>query len=123
VPRRRARSTGGANLHPDGIHFAAPTGDDYAPTAAVSIDAATATVREGDDARRLHAGANRGPMLAVGYWCEGGCRGRIELREHKGHVFASLHSEPAGSPDELWSQEADGAGASVVADPEAPAPF
>jgi len=36
-------------------------------------------VRQGDDARQLHAGANRGPMLAAAYWCEGGCRGRIEL--------------------------------------------
>ena len=70
---------GGANLHLDEIHFAAPTEDHYAPTVGVSIDAATATIRDGDDARQLHAGANRGPMLAAAYWCEGGCRGRIEL--------------------------------------------
>jgi hypothetical protein len=26
----------------------------------------------------------------IGYWCELGCEGRIELREHKGNLFASL---------------------------------
>lgn len=30
-------------------------------------------------------------MLSAGYWCEEGCHGRIELRQHKGHLFASLH--------------------------------
>jgi hypothetical protein len=30
-------------------------------------------------------------MLAIGYWCELGCEGRIELREHKGNLFAGLH--------------------------------
>lgn len=88
----------------------------------VSIDAAAATVHEGDAARRLHAGTNRGPMLAMGYWCESGCRGRIELREHKGHVFASLHSEPAGLPHNIWSAEADDVDTTAT-DAEAPAPF
>ena len=114
---------GGANLHLDEIHFAAPTGHDYTPTAGVSIDAATATVRQGDDAQQLHAGANRGPMLAAGYWCEGGCRGRIELREHKGHVYASLHSQAPGLPDDVWSPDVDRADTTTVTDPEAPAPF
>jgi len=45
-------------------------------------------------------GQNRGPMLSVGYWCEQGCRGRIELREHKGHLFASLHNGPPLGPED-----------------------
>jgi hypothetical protein len=114
---------GGANLHLDEIHFAAPTGDDYAPTVGLSIDATTATVCESHDAQQLHAGANRGPMLAAGYWCEGGCRGRIELREHKGHVYASLHSQPPGLPDDVWFPDVGGADATAATDPEAPAPF
>jgi hypothetical protein len=40
-------------------------------------------------------------MLSVGYWCEDGCRGRIELREHKGHLFASLHNQPPLGPEDL----------------------
>ena len=65
------------------------------------MEAIAPSTRGGDDARRLHAGANRGPMLAVGYWCENACRGHIELREHKGHVFESLHSEAAELPDDI----------------------
>jgi hypothetical protein len=81
------------NLHLDAIHFAVPTEDHYTPTAAVSITPHTGAVIAGDEARHLHGGANRGPMLAIGYWCEHGCQGRIELREHKGHLFVSLHQE------------------------------
>jgi hypothetical protein len=114
---------GGANLHLDEIHFAAPTEDHYAPTVGVSIDAAAAAMRDGDDARQLHAGANRGPMLAAGYWCENGCRGRIELREHKGHVYASLHNQPPGPPDGVWFPDLSPADPAAVTDPGAPAPF
>lgn len=84
----------GPNLHLDAVHFAVPTEDHYTPTAAVSITPHNGAMLAGDEARRLHAGANRGPMLAVEYWCEAGCQGRIELREHKGSLFASLHSSP-----------------------------
>jgi hypothetical protein len=42
-------------------------------------------------------------MLAIGYWCETGCRGRIELRAHKGHLYLSLHEEPFGLPDFVTS--------------------
>jgi hypothetical protein len=35
-------------------------------------------------------------MLSIAYWCENQCRGRIELRAHKGNLYASLHNEPVG---------------------------
>jgi hypothetical protein len=44
-----------------------------------------------DTARALHGANSRGPMLSIGYWCENGCCGRIELRQHNGQLFASLH--------------------------------
>jgi hypothetical protein len=75
-----------------------PTEDHYTPTVGVSISSHTGTVAAGDEARRLHAGTNRGPMLAIGYWCENGCHGRIDLREHKGYLFASLHNLPQLDP-------------------------
>ena len=64
----------------------------------MTIASATGAVLADNQARRLHAGQNRGLMLSVGYWCEGGCRGRIELREHKGHLFGrtSRRSPPIG---------------------------
>jgi hypothetical protein len=40
-------------------------------------------------------------MLAIGYWCEEGCRGRIELREHKGHLFAGLRNEKPARCDDF----------------------
>lgn len=83
----------GPNLHLDTVHFATPTDDHYTPTVGASIDPDTSAILAGNQARALHASQNPGPMLAVGYWCEEGCRERIELREHKGHLFASLHNE------------------------------
>lgn len=91
----------GPNLHLDTVHFATPTDDRYTPTVGASIDPDTGAILAGNQARALHAGQNRGPMLAVGYWCEEGCQGRIELREHKGHLFASLHSRPPLGPEDL----------------------
>jgi len=91
----------GANLHLDAVHFATPTDEHYTPTVGLSIDPDTGAVIADDQARALHAGQNRGPMLAIGYWCEDGCRGRIELREHKGHLFAGLHNEQPVRHDDL----------------------
>ncbi len=90
-----------ANLHLDTVCFATPAEDHYTPTVGVSIAPDTGTILADNQARRLHAGQNRGPMLSVGYWCEDGCRGRIELREHKGHLFASLHNQPPLGPEDL----------------------
>ena len=91
----------GPNLHLDAIHFAAPTDNHYTPTVGASIDPTTGTILSDARARTLHAGQNRGPMLAIGYWCEDGCRGRIELREHKGHLFAGLHNEQPVRKDDF----------------------
>lgn len=114
----------GANLHLHMVRFAAPVDDTYDPAVGVSINAVRAEVDgEVDEALRLHGGANRGPMLAMGYWCETGCQGRIEFREHKGHLFVSLHSEPGGLPDDIWLEQVDHADATVIADPVALAPF
>jgi len=91
----------GANLHLDAVQFAAPTNTHYTPTLGVSIDPDTGVTAESDEARQLHAGENRGPMLSIGYWCEDGCQGRIELREHKGNLFASLHNQAPMRPQDL----------------------
>jgi hypothetical protein len=84
----------GAHLHLGPIHFAIPTEEHYTPGAGMTIDPHTGAAIPNDAARQLHAGQNRGPMLAIAYWCETGCQGHIELRQHKGHLFASLHNEP-----------------------------
>ncbi len=91
----------GANLHLDTIHFAVPTEDHYTPTVGVSITPHTGTIAARDEACHLHAGTNRGPMLAIGYWCENGCHGRIELREHKGYLFATLHEAEPAEPQKV----------------------
>ncbi len=81
----------GPSLHLDTIDFATPTDGHYTPAVGVSIDPITGAVLADNQACGLHASQNRGPMLSIGYWCEEGCRGRIELRQHKGHIYASLH--------------------------------
>ena len=93
----------GANLHLSLIVFAVPTQDHYTPTIAVTIDADTGAMFAEDAGRHLHAGNNRGAMLALGYWCENGCEGRLELRNHKGHLFASHHNEPPTPADDRLS--------------------
>lgn len=80
----------GANLHLDAVHIATAR-DSYTAHAGLTINLATGAVTGDDAARELHAGKNRGTMLSIGYRCEQGCHGRIELREHKGNLFASLH--------------------------------
>lgn len=84
----------GPHLHLGAIYFAAPVNTQYTPETGLTIDPETAVVLPNDEARMLHAGQNRGPMLAIRYWCENSCEGRIELRVHKGHLFASLHHQP-----------------------------
>jgi hypothetical protein len=37
-------------------------------------------------------------MLSIGYWCENSCQGRIELRNHKGNLFAGLRNQPPMHP-------------------------
>jgi hypothetical protein len=92
---------GWPNVHLAMLCFAAPS-DRYTPVVGVDIDArARWAVVPGREAMALHGGKNRGPMLAVGYWCEAGCQGRIELREHKGHVFLSLHAEAGIDPADM----------------------
>jgi hypothetical protein len=74
----------------------------YEPVMGVDIDAgAGLVVFPGGEAMCLHGGASRGPMIAVGYWCEAGCRGRIEFREHKGNVFLGLRGEPGFLPEDV----------------------
>ena len=108
----------GTNLHLDTIRYATPADGHYTPTIGVSIDGTQVAVdgEDNDEALRLHAGANRGAMLAIGYWCENGCRGRIELREHKGYLFASLHKEPFGPPDYVLSAINDATATAVDPD-------
>jgi hypothetical protein len=92
---------GWPNVHLAMCYLATPS-DQYTPVVGVDIDAhARWVVVPGRAAMALHGGKNRGPMLAVGYWCEAGCQGRIELREHKGCVFLSLHAEPGFDPADM----------------------
>jgi hypothetical protein len=87
-------------------------------------DAMRATVGgDLDEALRIHGGRKPGPMLAVGYWRETGCQGSIELREHNRHLLVGLHDEPERSPDDVWSEQADGTDPTVIADPGTPATF
>jgi hypothetical protein len=95
---------GGANLHLDAVHFAVPTHGHYTPTVGLSIQADTGLLAADDQGQRLHAGQNRGPMLAISYWCEAGCLGSVRLRQHKGVLYTSLHTE-APPPDNSPSDE------------------
>ncbi len=97
----------GANLHLDMVHVAVPTTDDYTPTVGLSINPASGTVAADDTAPTLHASQNRGPMLSIGYWCELGCQGRIELRMHKGRLFGSLHDENPIQPGQRAGDSTD----------------
>jgi hypothetical protein len=83
----------GPNLHFDAIHLAIPIDDHYTPAVGLSINPDTGAVTADEQAQRLHAGQNRGPMLAIAYWCENGCLGHVELRQHKGILYAGLHTD------------------------------
>jgi hypothetical protein len=72
-----------SNLHLAGIYFATPGPGRYWPSFGVDIDVMAATVTlAGVEATYLHGEANAGVMLAVEVWCDNGCRGRVELRQH-----------------------------------------
>jgi hypothetical protein len=100
-----------ANLHIDAVHFAVPTRDHYTPTVGLSIDAHPGCVTADDHGQWLHAGQNRGPMVAVSYWCEDGCQGNVQLRQHKGALYASLHSEPPRHDDAIQDESDETVGA------------
>jgi hypothetical protein len=104
---------GWANLHLDLVCFAMPA-EMYEPTIGVDIDAgAGVVVFPGGVAMDLHGARNRGAMVALGYWCEAGCRGRIELRQHKGNLFLSLVEEPGFDPDDMVTSAPVGDGAAA----------
>jgi hypothetical protein len=114
---------GWPNLHLAMLYFAAPS-DMHTPVVGVDIDArARWAVVPGAAAIALHGGKNRGPMLAVGYWCEAGCQGRIELREHKGNVFLSLHAEPGFDPADMVTSGPAEDGAAACGDSQTTTPF
>jgi hypothetical protein len=114
---------GWVNLHLDMVWFAMPA-EMYEPTVGVDIDAgAGAVVFPGGEAMCLHGAKNRGPMIAVGYWCEAGCRGRIELRQHKGNLFLSLVEEPGFDPEDMATSAPAGDGAGAAEQMESSAPF
>jgi hypothetical protein len=113
---------GWPNVHLAMCYFATPS-EQYTPVVGVDIDArARWVVVPGRAAMALHGGKNRGPMLAVGYWCETGCQGRIELREHKGNVFLSLHAELGFDPADMVTHVPAGDGAAGGGDCEPAAP-
>jgi hypothetical protein len=73
-----------------------------------------------NQARILQAGQNRRALLSVGYQREDGCRGRSELREHTGHLFARLHLRavtwaPTTSRDRICPAHEFGGAATVPA--------
>jgi hypothetical protein len=72
-----------SNLRMAGIYFATPGPARYWPSFGVDIDVMAAMVTfPGVQASDLHAEANAGVMLAIEVWCDNGCRGRLELRQH-----------------------------------------
>jgi hypothetical protein len=115
---------GWAKLHLDMVHFAMPVGM-YEPTIGVDIDTAARVVMfPGEASMVLHGAKSRGPMLAVGYWCEAGCRGRIELRQHKGSLFLSLVEEPGFLPEDMVTSMPSASDRAAVAEhPETTVPF
>jgi hypothetical protein len=117
---------GDQHLHLEKIRYATPSDDTYTPTIGVSIHGPHIAIaidgEDDDEALRLHNGTNRGPMLDIGYWCENGCQGRIELREHEGHLYLSLHEEPLGVPDFVTSAIEDAHTTTGGASPTDPVP-
>lgn len=72
-----------SNLRMAGIYFATPGPGRCWPSFGVDIDVMTTMVIfPGVEATDLHAEANAGVMLAIECWCDNGCRGRLELRQH-----------------------------------------
>jgi hypothetical protein len=71
------------NLHLGGIYYATPAPERYWPSFGVDIDVLAAVVTfPGVEATRMRGGDD-GVMLAIEVWCDNGCRGRIEFRQHK----------------------------------------
>ena len=71
-----------SNLHLARIYYATPA-PDYYPSFGVDIDVMAAMVTfPGVEAAQLHGDANTGVMLTVEVWCDNGCRGRLEFRQH-----------------------------------------
>lgn len=65
------------------IYFATPGPGGYWPSFGVDIDVMASMVTfPGVQASDLHAEASNGVMLAIEMWCDNGCRGRLELRQH-----------------------------------------
>jgi hypothetical protein len=89
-----------SNLHLGGIYHATPTPDRYHPSFGVDIDvpAAMATF-PGVEALAAHGG-NDAVMLAIEAWCENGCRGRIEFRQHDDVVVLDLLALPGFPPQD-----------------------
>jgi hypothetical protein len=111
-----------SNLHLGGIYYATPTPDRYYPSFGVDIDVPAAMVTfPGLEAVRAHGGANDGVMLAIEVWCENGCRGRIEFRQHDDVVVLDLLALPGFPPEDADPDDDDDA---VAADEsETTAPF
>jgi hypothetical protein len=117
-----------SNLRLAGIYHATPAPERYWPSFGVDIDVMAAMVTfPGVEATQLHGGANDGVMLAVELWCDNGCRGRIEFRQHHDEqgvdvVVLNLVALPGFPPEDVDPDD----GGSVItagdADPTEP-PF
>lgn len=103
-----------SSLHLAGIYYATAPSQRHDPSFGVDIDVTAAVVRlPGGQATRLHAGVNAGVMLAIEVWCDNGCRGRIELRQHDDAVVLNLVALAGLAPDD---GDPDGGGSVIAGD-------
>jgi hypothetical protein len=110
-----------SNLHLGATYYATPGPERYWPSFGMDIDVLTATVTfPGLEATRMHGGGNDGVMLAIEVWCDNGCRGRIEFRQHDDVVVLDLVALP-GFPPEDVDPDDDG-GPVAAGDPDTTEP-
>ncbi|MFI7709226.1 hypothetical protein [Nonomuraea sp. NPDC049480] len=99
---------GDMNLHLDVVGFASGDFDELRRSQEVSFP--DCLVADSPDTAALQEALHyRGPMLAIQYLCEAGCRGRIELRDHKGSLFGSLHNLPPEPEVDIDDEDEDAA--------------
>lgn len=105
-----------SNLHLAGICFATPPADRYCPPFGVDIDVPAAMMSFPGLQALAAQGDDDGVMLSIELWCDNGCRGCIELRQHDDEgeevVVLNLVALPGFPPNQV---DPDDDGSSVIA--------
>jgi hypothetical protein len=89
------------NLHLNTVWFATPTEDHYTPTVGVSIAPPPARSSPTTKPAGYTPARTAAPCCQSDTGAKTAAGGRIELREHKGHLVASLHTQPPLRPEDL----------------------